>query len=81
MFALQVDESTDITGKAQPLVFILFIDDESIVKDFLVEFEPSKGQFTLTEEEELASISSDRTLKLKHFELSLDVYWLLVEKE
>ena len=35
LFALQVDESTDITGKAQLLVFIRFIDDESIVEDFL----------------------------------------------
>ena len=35
LFALQVDESTDITGKAQLLVFIRFIDDEFIVKDFL----------------------------------------------
>ena len=46
-----------------------------------MEFEPSQGQSTLTEEEELASISSDSTLKLKHSELSLDAFWLLVEKE
>ena len=32
-------------------------------------------------QEELASISSDRTLKLKYSELSLDAFWLLVEKE
>ena len=35
LFALQVDESTDIIGKVQLLVFFRFIDDESIVKDFL----------------------------------------------
>ena len=35
LFALQVGESTDITGKAQLLVFVRFIDDEGIVKDFL----------------------------------------------
>ena len=35
LFALQVDKSTDITGKAQLLVFIPFINDESIVEDFL----------------------------------------------
>ena len=46
-----------------------------------MEFEPREGQFTLIEEEELASISSDRTLKLKHSELSLDAFWLLVEKK
>ncbi|XP_014775934.1 protein FAM200A [Octopus bimaculoides] len=34
-FALQVDESTDITGKAQLLVFVCFINDEAIVEDFL----------------------------------------------
>ena len=35
----------------------------------------------ISQEEELASISSDGTLKLKHSELSLDAFWLLVEKE
>ena len=35
LFALQIDERTDITGKAQLLVFIRFIDDKSIVEDFL----------------------------------------------
>ena len=44
-----------------------------------VEFEPSEEQFTLTEE--LASVSSDRTPQLKHSELSLDAFWLLVDKE
>ena len=43
--------------------------------------EPSEEQFTLTEEEELASVASDRTLQLKHSKLSLDAFWLLVEKE
>ena len=56
------------------------IDQYEWVRSPFVEFEPSEGQFTLTEEE-LASISSDRTLKLKHSELSLDAFWLLVEKE
>ena len=39
LLALQIDESTDITGKAQilVLVFIRFIDDKSIVEDFLAE--------------------------------------------
>ena len=37
LLALQIDESTDITGKAQLLVFIRFIDDKSIVEDFLAE--------------------------------------------
>ena len=35
LFALQVDESTDITGKAQLLVLVRFINDEAIVEDFL----------------------------------------------
>ena len=44
-----------------------------------MEFKPSANLFTLSEEG-LASVSSDRTLKLKHHELSLDAFWLLVEK-
>ena len=58
------------------------IDQYDWIRSPFVEFEPPEGQFTLTEEEEeLASISSDRILKLKHSELSLNVFWLLVEKE
>ena len=34
LFALQVDETTDISSKAQLLVFIRFIDDGAIVEDF-----------------------------------------------
>ena len=51
------------------------IDRYDWVRGPFVEFEPSEEQFTLTEEEEeLASISSDRTLKLKQSELSLDAF-------
>ncbi|CAI9729538.1 Hypothetical predicted protein [Octopus vulgaris] len=35
LLALQVDESTDITGKSQLLVFVRFINDEAIVEDVL----------------------------------------------
>ncbi|XP_029651281.1 zinc finger BED domain-containing protein 5-like [Octopus sinensis] len=35
LFALQVDESTYITGKSQLLVFVRFINDEAIVEDVL----------------------------------------------
>ena len=57
------------------------IDQYDWVRRPFVEFEPSEGQFNLTEEEELAGISSDRTLKLKYSELSQDAFWLLVEEE
>ncbi len=35
MYAIQVDELTDIGGKAQLLVFIHYIDDCKIVEEFL----------------------------------------------
>ncbi|KAL4120074.1 hypothetical protein QTP88_012813 [Uroleucon formosanum] len=35
MFALQVDESTDISGKAQLLVFIRMVVDDDIIENFL----------------------------------------------
>ena len=35
LFALQVDERTDITSKAQLLVFARFVDEGAIVEDFL----------------------------------------------
>ena len=50
------------------------------VKNPFVEFEPCQRQFTLREEE-LVSIASDRTLKLKHAELNLDAFWILVENK
>ena len=55
------------------------VDQYDRVRRPFVEFEPSEEQLTLTEEE-FASVSSDRTLKLKHSELSLHAFWLLVEK-
>ena len=57
------------------------VDQYDWIKNPFVEFEPSKEQFILTEEEELASVLNDMTLKLKHFELNLNAFWLLVEKE
>ena len=57
------------------------VDQYDRVRSPFVEFVPFEEQFTLTKEEKLASISSDRTLKMKHSELSLDAFWLLVEKE
>ena len=55
------------------------VDQHDWVRSTFVKFEPSEEQFTLTEE--LASVSSNRTLQLKHSELSLDAFWLLVDKE
>ena len=40
-----------------------------------------EGVFALAEEEELASVASDRTLRLKHLELELCVFWMLVEQQ
>ena len=57
------------------------VDQYDWVRSPFVEFQPSEEQFTLTEEEELSSVASDRTSKVKHSELSLDTFWLLVEKE
>lgn len=57
------------------------VDQYDWIRNPFVEFEPSEEQFTLTEEEELASVLNDRTLKLKHSELNLNAFWLLVEKE
>ena len=59
---------------------MISVDQYDWIRSLFVEFELSEEQFTLTEEE-LASVSSDRTLQLKHFELSLDAFWLLVDKE
>jgi len=46
-----------------------------------MEVESGPGQFTLKEEEELASVANDRTLRLKYGELNLDAFWMLVENE
>ena len=60
---------------------LISVDQYDWVRSPFVEFKPSEEQFTLTEEKELASVSSDRTLQLKHSEVSLDAFWLLVNKE
>jgi hypothetical protein len=35
----------------------------------------------LTEEEELTEMCNDRMLRLKHSEISLDSFWILIKKE
>ncbi|CAI9733903.1 Hypothetical predicted protein [Octopus vulgaris] len=57
------------------------VDQYDWIRNPFVEFEPFEEQFSLTEEEELASVLNDRTLKLKLSELHLNAFWLLVEKE
>lgn len=39
------------------------------------------NDLTLCEEEELASISSDRGLKIKHAELPIDTFWISIREE
>ncbi|XP_029645320.1 zinc finger BED domain-containing protein 5-like [Octopus sinensis] len=55
------------------------VDQYDWIRNPFVEFEPFEEQFSLTEE--LASFLNDRPLKLKHSELHLNAFWLLVEKE
>jgi len=57
------------------------VDQYDWVRNLFVEFEPWQGQFTLKEEEKLDSIASDRMLNLKHAELNMDAFWILVENE
>ena len=42
---------------------------------------PSNIEFNLCEEEELATISSDRTLKIKHSEVDINIFWISIQKE
>jgi len=39
------------------------------------------SEFTVSEEEELISLSFDRTLKIKHAKMSLDEFWISVQQE
>ena len=59
----------------------IYVDQYDWVRNPFVEFEACQRQFMLKEEEELVRVASDRTLKLKHAELNLDAFWLLVENE
>ena len=42
---------------------------------------PSNIGFKLCEEEELATISSDRSLKIKHSAVDIDTFWISIQKE
>ena len=57
------------------------VDQYNWARNPFVEFETFQRQFTLREQEELVSIASDRMLKLKHSELNLVAFWILVENE
>ena len=42
---------------------------------------PSNIGLKLCEEEELATISSDRSLKIKHSAVDIDTFWISIQKE
>ena len=42
---------------------------------------PSNIGFKLCEEEELATISSDRSLKIKHSAVDIDTFWISIQRE
>lgn len=44
-------------------------------------FDTSLCEFSLREEEELVSLSTDRTLKMRYSETTLEEFWLLVHEE
>ncbi|XP_068212526.1 zinc finger BED domain-containing protein 5-like [Palaemon carinicauda] len=88
MFALQVDESTDIGGMAQLLVFVRYIHDVKILNQFfcckeLKETTTGNDIFstltTLMEEEQLVELRHDRDLKLLHMQLPLDEFWVHIK--
>ena len=51
------------------------------VRNPFVQIAGNTSILTLKEEEELAELSSDRTLKLKYAEMFLDAFWIMTEKE
>ena len=42
---------------------------------------PSNIGFKLCEEEELVTISSDRSLKMKHSAVDIDTFWISIQRE
>ena len=56
-------------------------DQYNWIRSSFIECEAWEKLFALAEEEELASVASDRTLRLKHSELNLDAFWVLVEQQ
>ena len=51
------------------------------VRDPFAQTASNTNILTLKEEEELAELSSDRSLKLQHPEMFLDAFWIMTEKE
>ena len=70
---------TSLQEKIEYYFPVLLVEDYDWVRNPFIEV-VSKGQLTL-KEEELTDILHDRTLKLKHCELSLDSFWIIVENE
>ena len=71
---------TSLQEKIEYYFPVLLVEDYDLVRNPFIAV-ASKGQMILKEEEELTDILHDRTLKLKHCELSLDSFWISVENE
>ncbi|MBN3277037.1 ZMYM6 protein, partial [Polyodon spathula] len=72
-FALQIDESTDISGHFHLLANIQYVDGDSI-QDIFLFYSHETG-------EEIFELRMDCTTKLKFGEVSLDMFWLTAVHE
>ena len=59
----------------------LIVDDYDWIRNPFTKEPSSVGQLSLREEEELTELFHDRTLKLKHSDVSLDSFWINIENE
>lgn len=92
-FALQIDESTDISGIAHILGFVCFIDENKIMNQFLCCKQPSiktnkRGRLTSIEEEmrvailsyilpDIENIYKSHQVQISHTQYSISIFFFL----
>ena len=80
MMPIVIDHLTTIEEKSKLYFPSLNVDHYDWIRNPFMKI-PTDANLILAEEEELASISSNRGLKIKYDELSLEKFWISIKEE
>ena len=81
LIPLIVDHLATLEGKLDHYFPSISIEQYDWIRNPFIDASFEDVGLSLTEEEELAAISTDRSLKLKHKEMSVDQFWIAVRGE
>ena len=81
LIPLIVDHLAILEGKMNYYFPSINTEQYDWIRNPFIDISTDDVGFSLTEEEELVTISTDRSLKIKHKEMSIDQFWISIKEE